>query len=50
MKLDRPQPSDKKKKEKPLKAFKLFFESSIGKPNFSRYRVVEPKLSSRVLP
>lgn len=40
-KLDRvsPKVGDKKKREVPLKAFKVFFKVAFDKPNFSAYRV-----------
>ena len=40
-KLDRlsPKVGDKKKREVPLKAFKIFFKIAFNKPNFSAYKV-----------
>ena len=45
-KLDRPEQviSKSKKKEPPLKVFKLFFKTFIGKPNFSAYKVIVPRV------
>jgi len=38
----------RQRREPPLKAFKLFFKYSIGKPNFSAYRVISPKRADDV--
>jgi hypothetical protein len=49
-KLDRPElfVSKTKRKEPPLKVFKLFFKTFVGKPNFSAFKVIIPKVNKTV--
>jgi hypothetical protein len=49
-KLDRPEQfiSKAKRREPPLKVFKLFFKTFLGKPNFSAFKVIVPKVNKSV--